>query len=290
MKDKKLLAIIIIMPILIGLTSWSHNNFVMDDLKGLSDEFNDTSTIGKWQIFKDKANTRIEELKINESNTNMLKMIPKTAGWYKNYHGAFVYKEIKGNFVASTRIKVTGKTSDLPNSIWTIAGLLVRKPVDPQKIANNEEKENWIYMQTGRGDKESRVFDTKETKNGESEYFIAPCDSGWVELKIIRYNNLFVTLYKQDGKEWTIFKRYIREDMPETIQVGMAGIADCMVAFSMTENEFNAKGFDDRRNIPDLIASFDYIRFNRPNIKSKDAQITNTKDYSTVSDKMIINW
>jgi hypothetical protein len=55
--------------------------FAQDELRNLSDEFNDTSSLRQWSFFHQVENypDKIEKLTINNG---MLNLQPKASGWY----------------------------------------------------------------------------------------------------------------------------------------------------------------------------------------------------------------
>ena len=61
---------------------------------------------------------------------------PYTSTWTGGFHAPFLYREVSGDFVATTRVKVEGLTG--PNFRWknigSKAGLLVRKPTKAASV------------------------------------------------------------------------------------------------------------------------------------------------------------
>jgi len=107
-------------------------------------------------------------------------VVPQSGAWWAGYHGVYFFKEVKGDFAITTRVKVTGKSGGDPAKMWTISGLLVRAPAS-SKIPREQRKENWIYLMTGRGPGEGRVIDAKSTLESNNAWDITPAQPGWYE-------------------------------------------------------------------------------------------------------------
>jgi len=166
---------------------------------------------------------------------------------------------VKGDFVVTARLKVTGKEGGEPANIWTISGLLVRAPADPS-VAREQRKENWIYLMTGRGPAETRVVDAKSTRDSGNVWDITPAQSGWYELRIARVGPVFVLLCRPDGAEWKARKLILRDDLPDTLQVGINVTSDFDLSKSMPPAKYNAEAFDRKSHI-DAETLVDWVRF-----------------------------
>ena len=109
------------------------------DLAALSDEFDTPSTLANWHVMQgdviDGAPTRygIEsgELVVHAAHTK----------WIDDQHAFYLWKEVKGDFVATARLFVTGEHGPIPTADWSLAGLLVRSP--------QTSTENWINFTVG---------------------------------------------------------------------------------------------------------------------------------------------
>lgn len=224
------------------------------DLAALGDEFDRAETLKSWKNFAEAEGwpNRIETMEIGDG---ALRIVPRSGAWWAGYHGVYLFKELKGDFVLTTRLKVTGKTGGEPSVMWTISGLLVRAPG-----ARDQPKENWIYLMTGRGPAQARVVDAKSTRDTSNAWDITPALAGWYELRLARIGPLFVALVRPDGAEWTLRKRIFRPDLPETIQAGINVTSDFPLSASMPAAKYNAELFPDRSR-PDSFTTFDYVRF-----------------------------
>jgi hypothetical protein len=234
-----------------------------DDLAALSDEFDNPGTLGNWKSLSGAEGwpNRVEKLDVNATSAGHLYVVPRSGAWWAGYHGVYFFKEVKGDFAITTRVKVTGRSGGEPTKIWTISGLLVRAPADA-KIPREQRKENWIYLMTGRGPGEGRVFDAKSTLDSINAWDVTPAQPGWYELRIARAGTLFIAMCRPDGGDWMLRKRIFREDLPETLQAGVNVTSDFKLSSSMPAAKYNAELFPGTSS-PDSVTTFDFVRFSR---------------------------
>jgi len=229
------------------------------DLASLSDEFDSDASLKGWKTLSETEGlpNRVESVEIAGGN---LSIVPRSGAWWAGYHGIYLFKEVKGDFAITTRVKVTGRTAEEPTRIWTISGLLVRKAVDAQSPPG-DVKENWIYVMTGRGPEAARVVDAKSTVANSNQWDITPAQPGWYELRVARLGPLFVILVRPDGGAWSVRKRIFREDFPESLQAGINVTSDFDVSVTMPASKYNSQLFPESKT--DGLTKFDYVRFAR---------------------------
>jgi hypothetical protein len=239
-----------------------------DDLIALSDEFNDKATLGNW-VRHDQVEgwpSQIEALEVNQSRPGSLTLVPYTGTWYGDYRGVYLFKEVTGDFVVTSRLKVTGKKSDMPTGSFELAGLLVRAPRDitPETWKANEE--NWLYLNYGTPySPNEMILDSKINRQSQYTWEETPVREGWIQLKIARVGTAYLQFYKYDDQEsWTLLKRYDRPDLPATLQVGLNAHGNTKKSFGMSALKFNSSVFNGPDDHADIIAEYDYIRFQRP--------------------------
>jgi hypothetical protein len=234
-----------------------------DDLAALSDEFDKPGALRNWKSFAAAEGwpDRIEKADVNATSPGHLHVVPQSGAWWAGYHGVYFFKEVTGDFVITTRVKVTGKGGGEPTKIWTISGLLLRAPADA-KVDREQRKENWIYVMTGRGPGEGRVIDAKSTLDGINAWDITPTQPGWYELRIARVGPLFIAMCRPDGGDWMLRKRIARNDLPETLQAGINVTSDFKLSSSMPSAKYNAELFPGTSSV-DSATTFDYVRFGR---------------------------
>ncbi len=253
----------------------------------LSDEFDDSSSLSNWNIFNqiNGLPQRINTIDINNHSKGNLYLNPYPAAWYGGYHGVFLYKKVKGNFIATTRIKVIGKRNELPKDIWSTAGLMIREP-DDLREQSRKNKENWVYLMTGRGSKENLVIDWKSVRNNEYYYVATERKKGWLQLGIVRIGPMFIYIYKYDNEKWKIGKRrYIRSDLPIDMQIGISATADIKKTHDYTFDEFNSK---ELKHSTDLLVYWDYFRIRRPTINENIIRKIISQDFVGITDNELI--
>jgi len=230
-----------------------------DDVASLSDEFESAASLKNWKNLSDAEGwpNRIDTMEATGGN---LSIVPRSGAWWAGYHGIYLFKEIKGDFAVTTRVKVTGRTTEEPSRIWTISGLLLRKAGD-RETARENLKENWIYVMTGRGPQTERVIDAKSNLDSVNQWDITPAKAGWHELRLARLGPLFVALVRPEGGAWEVRKRIVREDLPETLQAGINVTSDFDVSRTMPASKYNAELVPESKI--DGVTMFDYVRFAR---------------------------
>ena len=217
-------------------------------LTELSDEFNDTSSLANWSIFTDgpDAENYYEQLDINQSTSGYLTLVPGPghSGWYGSGTGAMLSKLITGNFIAEVYLITRNKNnlSEPPTEDYNSAGIIARNP--------NTSLQNYVVTNLGMQSHENGVgSEGKTTVDSNSTLYLLPgANSG--RLRMCRVGSTFRILRFLDGESgWTQTNDFNRNDLPETLQVGI--MANGWVRLP-------SEPADDP---PNLHAAFDYIRF-----------------------------
>jgi hypothetical protein len=243
-------------------------NAPRDDLQILSDEFNDEKSLADWKQFHEAEGwmTMTKTIDANKTSSGNLHFEPTTSGWYADFHGAFLFKEVTGDFFVATRLKVGGKTAELPTALWSLAGLMVREPRSGATKDNWQPRgENWLFLTTGIAEPAGQpVFETKSTVNSRSNLKLRPARGGWVELGIARVRSAFVLLYRYDGEtKWTVQERFHRRDLPRTVQVGINAYSDWYGAKEFHDDPLKFNTVAVKNGKADLVVTVDYVRFRR---------------------------
>jgi hypothetical protein len=84
--------------------------------------------------------------------------------------------------------------------------------------------------------------------------------------------------------QWSVHQRYVRNDMPATLQVGMTVYTDYPAASSVSPFVQNSTVL--HIGNPDLVAAFDYFRFARPQVP---ASLVGA-DLTMVSDAVLLSF
>ena len=262
-----------------------------DDLAGLSDEFNDASSLLKWkrvdEVEKWGAN-QLEQFDIGKSRSGMMTMIPYTSVWYQDYRGILVFKEIEGDFVVTTELEVNRRNGDgAPRSQFSLAGIMIRAP---RKITPETWKpggENYIFLSLGSADSPGVFqFEVKTTINSDSQLQISDGEAHSV-IQVARIGAHVITLKKSPEGNWIVHRRFNRPDMPPIMQVGLTCYTDWPTCSRLDPKEHNQSVI--KNGNPDLVARFEYVRYHRPQIPAqwKDA---NLSDPSVISDAQLLQF
>lgn len=237
-----------------------------DDLAPLSTTFDGPEALTAWTEhapdgFSQKWKTpRVED--------GMLVLEPVSGGWFEELHGGHLYQPVAGNFIVTTRIRVTGTKAALPQTLFSLGGLFVRAPRTFSAESWAPGRENWLFFSIGTSAPAGTPqFELKTTANSLSTLKILPAPTGWVELRIARHGELFTLLQKAEGaEEWIIVDQIIRPDLPEVLNVGLTAYADWGSVAPLYPDMMTVNINGTPENNADLIAHVDRIEFRRPKV------------------------
>jgi hypothetical protein len=268
-------------------------------IAGLSDEFDDSSSIADWQRVNEVEGWNADQLRqwdVNQTQAGRMTMTPETVVWYGSWRGPMTFKEVTGDFVFTTQVHVTDRddvggsdADDVPgDGQYSLGGVMIRTPRD---ITNPEtdwtsgsladdgtnDGENYVFLSLGYGALANEFsLEVKTTRNSNSQLELTPLgqDASVINVQTARIGTDVFTLYQRPGEEWQVHRRYSRPDMPETIQVGLVTYTDWDKAndfdpFYHNGNVLTEDGFNPTPNQPfnpDLVAGFEYARYVRPDV------------------------
>ncbi|WP_331047806.1 serine hydrolase [Gemmatimonas sp.] len=228
----------------------------------LSDEFADAATLANWQRF-DVVEGWPSKTKRAEIRDGMLWLEPATSGWYADFQAPFLFKNVTGDFTAHTRVRVTGIGHDIPQALWSLAGLMVRAPRAGGMKAWTPNTENWLFITTGIAARAGQpVIETKTTVNSQSTLRLHDIAPGPVELLLTRRGAKFELAYSQGG-EFRTLATFDRPDLPATIQLGVNAYTDWESTGSLQNDpkRFNTTALT---GAPDVLAAFEYLHIQQP--------------------------
>lgn len=232
------LSLIIIITIIVIVLTFQSTAWVelskSNDLMSKNDDFTEIGLHDKWHVF-DPYNS----LDLKFSN-DALEFYASRGGWYFSNIGPFVYQEVDGNFLVTSRLQVKGIKTNSPKFFWSLAGIMVRQP-NPDQM-----KENWIYTMLGTDMNHKYVIDQKNTVLDRSDFTVYLVEDTWVTLAMIRIGDYLLSAYKLDNEDWNLLKKYKREDFQDKLEVGISNISDWEV-----------------QNESDVVGVFDWIKFYR---------------------------
>jgi hypothetical protein len=237
---------------------------VVDDLKALSTQFNQPESLQGWQEFRvDGWTPKWEPPKVENGR---LVLRPKSSGWFEDNYAGHLYREVEGDFIVTTRLKVEGTQSALPQRSFSLAGLFIREPRTFSKENWTPKGENWLFFSVGTAWPAGQShFEIKSTYNSLSTLKIFDAKPGWVRLRVARLGELFTLLYQEEGsREWKVLDQFIRPDLPNKLNVGLTAYADwdSMAPEYPNYKKYNEQGAATQN--ADLIAYVESISFRRP--------------------------
>lgn len=239
-------------------------------ITSLSDEFDGAASLGRWRSHGAVEGwpEMIRTVDADASARGALYLEPTVSGWFADFRGPFLFQEVTGDFVATTRVLARGTAGALPSTTWSLAGLMVREPRTTTAQTWEPRGENWLFATTGIAARPGApVLETKTTVNGRSALNLHPVPAGWMELRIVRVRADFLVFYRPEGAaEWTLQERFYRPDLPPTLQVGVNAYSgwDLVPELWNDPAAFNRSVLADRPT--DFAAEFDYVRFDRPRV------------------------
>lgn len=238
-------------------------------LDSLNDEFNNASSLASWQQWH-ATEAQPDKWKSIQVKNGILELQPYASGWYADFAAPFLYKIIDGNFDVRTKIKVSGEKDALPQTEWSLAGLMVRQPKKPG-TAWEARQENWLFLTTGIAEpKGSPVFEAKTTNNSMSNLKLRPAREGWVELRIVRMQASFILMYRYEGEKWTVLERLYRPQMPFQLQVGINAYSGWNALPADVKGDAATHNKTVLKNVStDMLVKVDHIHFSRPKLNTE---------------------
>ncbi len=275
-----------------------------DDLSLLSDEFDSAASIANWsRIYQTEGwgNNALEGIDINTTRAGQMVMMPYTSSWYEEYRGELTYKNVTGDFVVTTDVRPTARSGNsAPQSQYSLAGIMARTPramtAPAQWTAGGQ---NYIFLSLGAASNPGTYqFEVKTTLNSVSTLFITE-GAPRAEIQVARLGPHLIALRRNQGGAWTVHRRYFRPDMPATLQAGLTVYTDWPVASAYGYPEQNTRVMTNGAPLsfggvvaganPDLIANFEYVRYQRPRIPAA-LQGANFSEASQVSDAQLLSF
>ncbi len=243
-------------------------NTMIGQKSSFKDDFGNNESLENWNLLEIEGwVSKIRKLKVENGQ---LVIEPTSSGWFEDNFAGHLYREYTGNFELTTRIKVEGTVAAYPQTAFSLAGLFVRVPRALTASEWERGKENWMFFSTGCAtDPGEPQFEIKSTYNSQSTLKIYPAKNGWMELKIVRVDEIFTLLYKFEGGNWELLDQFIRPDLPETLQLGITAYADWPSVAEVYPNyeEYNKNGTSADKG--DLRVYVDYLELKSASVEKK---------------------
>ncbi|BCX50372.1 hypothetical protein HAHE_42800 [Haloferula helveola] len=275
-----------------------------DDLWVLSDEFDNAATLANWQdlgVLEGWETPSFELADIDATEPGRFHVVPGPLTWFANFRGLLLFKEVTGDFVVTTRVRVLsrhnpGDPTEVPNRSFSLTGIFAHAPraisqaaPDPYTVTPVwppgdfgsdyvPNTENYIFLSYGSaGNPGTRQFEIKATRNSDSRlyYNSTGIDQSETEawLQMVRVGDTVVCLRKHaEAGPWYVENRYPNPDHPfpefgETLQVGITAYTDWETAnpyLGTIQSQYHFNYAPPGTGMPDLISQADYYRFRRP--------------------------
>ncbi len=234
------------------------------DLRSLSTRFDRPESLQGWQELQVDGWMRKWETPTVKNGSLVLQ--PKSSGWFEDNQAGHLYRQVTGDFIVTTRIRVEGTQKSMPQRSFSLAGLLIREPRTFTKESWTPNNENWLFFSIGTAfPAGSSQFEMKSTSNSLSTLKIADAPEGWMRLRVARSGELFTLLYQEENSDqWQVLEQFIRPDLPETLNVGLTAYADWDSVAPDYPNyqKYNENGASTQN--ADLVAYVESIDFRRP--------------------------
>ncbi len=286
---------------------------VYGQIEELSDEFHNACSVDEWSDINTIEGwnaSHLEEFDINQSNHGFMTMMPWTTAWYQNYRSNLMFKDVPGDFIFTTRVTATNRAeNDIPGSTYSLAGTMIRTPRND--IQNglpdwSPGGENYVFLSLGYAATNHPTcsgcpgphFEIKNTVNSNSSLSVSSIGVAEALIRVIRIDHAILVLYQLPGQPFVLHHRYNRSDMPDTLQVGLLSYTDWPKVSTYTPAFHNSNVLNANLNPdpssnpglafnPDIIAQFDYARFETPQIP-QHLQGLDFSDQSEVSDADVL--
>lgn len=262
-----------------------------DDLTPFSDEFNDASTLSQWKrvyaVEGWNAN-QLELLDVNATRPGKLVMMPYTSTWYQDWRGELTFKDVTGDVVVTSDVEVSQRGgTGAPRSQYSLGGLMIRSQRSITPATWTPGGENYIFLSLGAASQPgSFQYEVKTTQNSVTSLWIS-AGSNRATLQLARIGAYVIALRKDVGGSWVVHRRFVRGDLTPGVQVGMCVYTDFPTASTYTP--FNHNSTVIHSGNPDLVAAYDYVRFQRP-VVPQSLQGKNLADPSAVTDAQLLSF
>ena len=242
---------------------------------------------------------KLETWDIDTSANGHMSLMPYASSWFEDYTGALAFKEITGDFVLTLEVEASRRNGlpGRPTSLYSLAGIMILTPRGFNNAAPTPDPgpatvlpwppdgsyttpwlpdtENYIFLSYGYantglwGDVGGGTWynEVKTTINGNSNLYAVqsgiPSGQSSATLQAVRIGQTFLLLRRHGvGQPWIIENRFVRADMPPTVQVGITTYTDWNTVNAM--NEFHHNRTVNTGGNPDLVVDVDYYRVRRP--------------------------
>lgn len=300
-------AVGLLLALMLSLPVWSN------DLVYLSDEFDDAGTLSHWsRIYQTEGwnNNVLETFDIDTTRPGQLVMMPFSSTWFGEWRGELAYKNVTGNFAITTFVEPRNRAGDgRPEQDYSLAGIMVRTPRSMTAPAQwTPNGQNYIFLSMGAANRTTAMyqFEVKTTVNSTSTLFVTDSPNTRTAIQVARIGPHVITLRREEGQNWVVHRRYYRPDFPDLMQAGLTVYTDWNTCSTVGPENNNLLVLTNGAILlnddtlsgaqPDLVATFDYVRYARIDIPpafamadfSNEASISDTELLTFLGEPMNI--
>jgi hypothetical protein len=256
------------------------------DLTHLSDEFDSPASLASYlrvHVVEEWNADQLELLDVDGSYPGHMTLIPYTTSWYQDYRGPLVHRRVGGDLVVTAEVTSTGRDGvSPPAALYSLGGIMIRAPRDVTPDTWVPGQEHYVFLSIGYGAGDPGfMFEVKRTMWSASELWLTGTDGPRARLQIARIGSVVLTLVRPEGGDWTVHRRFVHPELPDTVQVGLVAYTDWTKVEDFDEFVHNTTvldpplpdGVDDPTPgepfAPDLAMRADYLRFVQPQVPAE---------------------
>ncbi|MFZ4763737.1 MAG: hypothetical protein ACOYMN_02185 [Roseimicrobium sp.] len=253
---------------------------VVDPLASAGDEFSDAATLATWQRLDQSEGWGANKLTTHEISSGRMRLIPSVSGFYQDYVGPYVFRNVTGDFIATVQMDVSRRdnAAGRPSSNFSIGGLILRRP---KTITNAGASpggdwiagaENSIAFNFGTADPVAQPNANQwqcvvsNTTNSVSNFYTSTqgilLSENTVTMQIVRVGSTIVLLRQHPGGQWITEQRYTRADFPATLQIGLGTATNFNAIAGLTP--FNHNRTAPAGGTPDVVLDAEWFRLSTP--------------------------
>jgi len=149
-----------------------------------------------WAILHPERAARIDVGRTVPGKLTIVAENGRNWAWFADDYGTLVYRDVVGNFVVATRMRVVDDTDPQarPTGPFNAGGFVIRDPG-----GTHDDNENWVMFNFGSQGKSGYARETKKTVGSKSRLYLNPQPFGEGTLGVCRVGQE-IHFYFEDAK------------------------------------------------------------------------------------------